>query len=85
VRERTSPASAVSNALRRELSRDRLFLVERSAKRFPDEDAAKLRRERRDNTIRAAVDDGMSYREVGAAIGLSHSRVAQIVTSQPRP
>ena len=58
---------------------DKLFLVERTAERFPDEDAARLRREKRDNAIRAAVADGMSYREVAAAIGLSHSRVAQIV------
>jgi len=36
-------------------------------------------RQARDKAIRAAVDDGMSYREVAAAIGLSHSRVAQIV------
>jgi DNA-directed RNA polymerase specialized sigma24 family protein len=57
---------------------DKLFLVERTAKRFPDEDAARLRREKRDKAIRAAVADGMSYREIAAAIGLSHSRVAQI-------
>ncbi len=31
-----------------------------------------------------AVAEGMSYREVAAAIGLSHARVAQIVTSDPR-
>jgi len=57
---------------------EKLFLVERTAKRFPDEDAATLRREKRDKAIRAAVADGMSYREIAAAIGLSHSRVAQI-------
>ena len=41
-------------------------------------------RQARDDAIRAAVADGMSYREVAAAIGLSHGRVAQIVTSDPR-
>ncbi len=64
---------------------EKLFLVERTAARFPDEDATRLRREKRDNAIRAAVADGMSYREVAAAIGLSHSRVAQIATTRPRP
>ncbi len=64
---------------------EKLCLVERTAARFPDEDAARLRREKRDKAIRAAVANGMSYREVAAAIGLSHSRVAQIVTTRPQP
>ncbi len=41
-------------------------------------------RQARDDAIRAAVADGMSYREVAAAIGLGHARVGQIVTSDPR-
>lgn len=39
-------------------------------------------REARDDAIRQAVADGMSYRQVAAATELSHSRVAQIVTAQ---
>jgi transposase len=35
----------------------------------------------RDDAIRAAVAEGMSYREVAAAIGLSHARVGQIVNA----
>ena len=42
-------------------------------------------RQARDDAVCAAVADGMSYREVAATIGLSHSRVAQIVTTRPRP
>jgi hypothetical protein len=33
----------------------------------------------RDRRIREAVADGASYREVGRALGLSHSRIQQIV------
>jgi hypothetical protein len=43
------------------------------------EDGVARARVRRDSLIREAVARGASYREVGRALGLSHSRIQQIV------
>jgi transposase len=43
--------------------------------------AVRLERDRR---VREAVAAGASYREVAKAIGLSHSRIQQIVNEAPR-
>ncbi len=48
-----------------------------------DEDVARVRLER-DRLVRAAVKKGASYRQVAAALGLSHSRVQQIVNAGPK-
>lgn len=68
-----------------ERARDRLWLDRikvgleyRRAIRELDESVARVRLER-DERVRRAVADGGSYREVAAALGLSHSRVQQIV------
>ena len=45
-----------------------------------DEAVARVRLER-DQRIRDAVSSGASYREVAAVLGLSHSRIQQIVKS----
>jgi hypothetical protein len=50
--------------------------------------AAKRRDEQarahRDEVIREAHDAGMSYREIGVAIGLAHSRIRDIVMDDPQ-
>ena len=60
------------------IERVRVGLEYRRAMRAIDESVAKVRLER-DQLVRDAVSGGASYREVARAIGLSHSRVQQIV------
>ena len=62
------------------IERVRVGLEYRRAMRRIDEDVARVRLER-DRLIRDAVKDGASYREVARALGLSHSRIQQIVNS----
>jgi transposase len=45
-----------------------------------DEDTARGRLQR-DELVRKAVEAGASYREVARVLGLSHSRIQQIVNS----
>lgn len=72
-----------------ERSRDRVWLEPvrvgleyRRAIREIEERVASARLER-DRRVRAAVTGGASYREVAKAIGLSHSRIQQIVNEAP--
>jgi DNA invertase Pin-like site-specific DNA recombinase len=58
----------------------RVGLEYRRAMRRIDEDVARVRLER-DRLIRKAVAAGGSYREVARELGLSHSRIQQIVNS----
>jgi hypothetical protein len=60
------------------VERVRVGLEHRRAMRRIDEDVARVRLER-DRLIREAVAAGGSYREVAGALGLSHSRIQQIV------
>ena len=60
------------------LERVRVGLEYRRAMREVDESVARARAER-DQRVRRAVEAGGSYREVAHALGLSHSRVQQIV------
>ena len=62
------------------IERVRVGLEYRRAMRGIDESVAKVRLER-DQLVRDAVGGGASYREVAKAVGLSHSRVQQIVNS----
>ena len=62
------------------LERIRVGLEYRRGLREIEEDVARVRRER-DARIREAVAGGASYREVGKALGLSHSRIQQIVNA----
>ncbi len=62
------------------VDRVRVGLEYRRAMRRIDEDVARVRLER-DRTIRDAVAEGGSYREVARVLGLSHSRIQQIVNS----
>ena len=62
------------------LERVRVGLEHRRAMRAIDEDVARVRSER-DRVVRQAVETGASYREVARSIGLSHSRIQQIVNS----
>ena len=62
------------------LDRVRVGLDYRRAMREIDEGVARIRLER-DERVREAVAGGASYREVARALGLSHSRVQQIVNS----
>jgi DNA-binding NarL/FixJ family response regulator len=58
----------------------RVGLEYRRAMRRIDEDVSRVRLER-DRLIRKAVAAGCSYREVARELGLSHSRIQQIVKS----
>ena len=62
------------------LERIRVGLEYRRGLREIEEGVARVRRER-DARIREAVAGGASYREVGKALGLSHSRIQQIVNA----
>jgi hypothetical protein len=62
------------------IERVRVGLEYRRAMQKIDEDVARVRLER-DQAVRAAVKKGASYRQVAAAMGLSHSRIQQIVKS----
>jgi DNA invertase Pin-like site-specific DNA recombinase len=62
------------------VERVRAGLEYRRAMRTIDEGVAGARL-RRDDLVRDAVADGASYREVARALGLSHSRVQQIVNA----
>ena len=62
------------------VERIRVGLEHRRALRRIDEEVARVRLER-DGLIRDAVAAGGSYREVAGALGLSHSRIQQIVNS----
>lgn len=65
------------------LERVRAGLEYRRAMREIEERIAGVRLER-DRRVRGAVAGGASYREVAKAIGLSHSRIQQIVNEAPR-
>jgi len=60
------------------LERVRVGLEYRRGMRAIEEGVARARVER-DERVRRAVEAGASYREVGRALGLSHSRIQQIV------
>jgi len=62
------------------VERVRVGLDYRRAMRKVDEEVARIRLER-DGLVRKAVAAGSSYREVARALGLSHSRIQQIVNS----
>ena len=65
------------------LERIRVGLEYRRGLREIEEGVARVRQER-DARIREAVEAGASYREVGRALGLSHSRIQQIVNDPGR-
>jgi len=60
------------------IERVRVGLEYRRGMRRIDEDVAAARLER-DTRIREAAAGGASYRELATALGLSHSRIQQIV------
>jgi hypothetical protein len=62
------------------VERVRAGLDHRRALRQIDENVARVRLER-DGLVRKAVAAGASYREVARTLGLSHSRIQQIVNS----
>jgi hypothetical protein len=62
------------------VERVRVGLDYRRAMRQIDEDVTRARLVR-DRLVRQAVAGGASYREVARALGLSHSRIQQIVNS----
>ncbi|MGH2984024.1 MAG: hypothetical protein ACRDK5_07190 [Solirubrobacterales bacterium] len=64
------------------LERVRVGLEYRRAMGQIEERIAPVRLER-DRRVREAVAEGASYREVAKAIGLSHSRIQQIVNEAP--
>ena len=66
------------------LERIRVGLEYRRGLREIEEGVARVRQER-DAAIREAVAAGASYREVGKALGLSHSRIQQIVNAAAEP
>ncbi len=66
------------------LERVRVGLEYRRAMRRIDEGVARARLER-DRGVREAVAAGASYREVARALGLSHSRIQQIVNEGREP
>ena len=65
------------------LERIRAGLECRRALREIEDGVARARQER-DRAIREANASGASYRELGRALGLSHSRIQQIVNEGPR-
>jgi len=86
-----APDAAHLRAAHREFerARDRIWLERvragleyRRAMRQIEERIAGVRLER-DRRVREAVAGGASYREVAKAIGLSHSRIQQIVNDAP--
>jgi hypothetical protein len=62
------------------VERVRVGIDYRRAMRQIDEDVTRARLVR-DRLVRQAVAGGASYREVARALGLSHSRIQQIVNS----
>jgi DNA invertase Pin-like site-specific DNA recombinase len=62
------------------VERVRIGLEYRRAMRKIDGEVAQVRLER-DRLVRKAVAAGASYREVARTLGLSHSRIQQIVNS----
>ena len=62
------------------VERVRVGLEYRRAMRKVDEEVVRVRLDR-DRLIRDAVAAGGSYREVARTLGLSHSRIQQIVKS----
>ncbi len=62
------------------IERVRVGLEYRRAMRRVDEDVSRVRLDR-DRLIREAAARGASYRELARALGLSHSRIQQIVNS----
>lgn len=65
------------------VERVRVGLEYRRAMRGIDEEITRIRLVR-DRLIRQAVAAGSSYREVARTLGLSHSRIQQIVNSSPK-
>jgi DNA invertase Pin-like site-specific DNA recombinase len=65
------------------LERVRVGLEYRRGMREIEERVARARQER-DRLVREAVEAGGSYREVARALGLSHSRIQQIVNDRKR-
>ena len=62
------------------VERVRVGLEYRRAMRQIDEEVARIRLVR-DRLVRQSVAAGASYREVARALGLSHSRIQQIVNT----
>jgi hypothetical protein len=62
------------------LERIRVGLEYRRGLREIEEGVARVRQDR-DCKVREAVAGGASYRELGKALGLSHSRIQQIVNA----
>ena len=77
---RASPAEFERARDRVWVERVRVGLEYRRAMRAIDEDVARVRLER-DRLVREAVAAGASYREVARVLGLSHSRIQQIVNA----
>ena len=65
------------------VERVRVGLEYRRAMRQIDEEVARVRLAR-DRLVRQAVEAGASYREVARVLGLSHSRIQQIVNAPSR-
>jgi hypothetical protein len=65
------------------LDRVRVGLEYRRALREVEDGVARARAER-DRRVREAVEAGASYRRVARELGLSHSRVQQIVNASSR-
>jgi hypothetical protein len=63
------------------LERIRVGLEYRRAMREIEDGVARARADR-DRRIRDAVAGGASYREVARAVGLSHSRIQQVVNER---
>jgi hypothetical protein len=65
------------------VERVRVGLEYRRAMRRIEEDVVRVRLDR-DRMIRDAAAGGASYRELARALGLSHSRIQQIVNSSSK-